>query len=118
MINTKLIILKHKIYLRNKCCVIKESPLSIMLYLRPYFIFFNFNSAVLLFHVLFSKCTNYFLDLSHSDTRLSVMLNGFEQHVYNRCKMYNNLEKVFNLDPSIIPWDELSMSKYNLNSKV
>lgn len=46
------------------------------------------------------------------------MLNGFEQHVYNRCKMYNNLEKVFNLDPSIIPWDELSISKYNKKSKI
>lgn len=54
----------------------------------------------------------FFLDLSHSDTRLSVMLNGFELHVYNRCKMYSNLEKVFNLDPSIIPWDDLSVSKY------
>lgn len=53
-----------------------------------------------------------FSDLSHSDTRLSVMLNGFELHVYNRCKMYSNLEKVFNLDPSIIPWDDLSVSKY------
>jgi len=50
-------------------------------------------------------------DLSHSDTRLSVMLNGFELHVYNRCKMYSNLEKVFNLDPSIIPWDELSVKE-------
>lgn len=52
--------------------------------------------------------------MSHSDTRLSVMLNGFELHVYNRCKMYSNLEKVFNLDPSIIPWDELSVSKYKI----
>lgn len=56
----------------------------------------------------------FFLDLSHSDTRLSVMLNGFELHVYNRCKMYSNLEKVFNLDPSIIPWDELSVSEYKM----
>lgn len=54
---------------------------------------------------------NIVSDLSHSDTRLSVMLNGFELHVYNRCKMYSNLEKVFNLDPSIIPWDELGLSK-------
>jgi len=42
------------------------------------------------------------------------MLNGFELHVYNRCKMYSNLEKVFNLDPSIIPWDELSVSEYKM----
>lgn len=44
------------------------------------------------------------------------MLNGFELHVYNRCKMYSNLEKVFNLDPSIIPWDELSVSKYSIKN--
>lgn len=46
------------------------------------------------------------------------MLNGFEMHVYNHCKMYSNLEKMFNLDPSIIPWVELSTSKlrkYSLN---
>jgi len=59
-------------------------------------------------------CMYVFLDLSHSDTRLSVMLNGFELHVYNRCKMYSNLEKVFNLDPSIIPWDELSVGEYKI----
>ncbi|XP_050533025.1 transmembrane protein KIAA1109 homolog isoform X6 [Daktulosphaira vitifoliae] len=53
-------------------------------------------------------------DLSHSDTRLSVMLNGFEMHLYNRCKLYSNLEKMFNLDPTIIPWDELS-SKEEVN---
>lgn len=63
------------------------------------------------FEVIFFTNTINILDLSHSDTRLSVMLNGFELHVYNRCKMYSNLEKVFNLDPSIIPWDELSVRK-------
>ncbi|XP_025405724.1 uncharacterized protein KIAA1109 isoform X4 [Sipha flava] len=56
-------------------------------------------------------------DLSHSDTRLSVMLNGFELHVYNRCKMYSNLEKVFNLEPSIIPWDELSVKEEEKKNK-
>lgn len=45
------------------------------------------------------------------------MLNGFEQHVYNRCKMYSNLEKVFNLDTSIIPWDELNIGKYIIKMK-
>jgi hypothetical protein len=27
-------------------------------------------------------------DLSHSDTRLSVQLNGFEMHIYNRSHLY------------------------------
>lgn len=40
-------------------------------------------------------------DLSHSDTRLSIMLNGFELHFYNRCELYSELEKVFGLDPII-----------------
>ncbi|KAK9502019.1 hypothetical protein O3M35_012630 [Rhynocoris fuscipes] len=42
-------------------------------------------------------------DLSHSDTRLSVMLNGFELHVYNRSDVYSQLERVFGLEPGIIP---------------
>uniref|UniRef100_A0A8D8V2G3 Uncharacterized protein KIAA1109 n=1 Tax=Cacopsylla melanoneura TaxID=428564 RepID=A0A8D8V2G3_9HEMI len=46
-------------------------------------------------------------DLSHSDTRLSVMLNGYELHVYNRCKVYSRLEKVFGLDSVIIPPNEM-----------
>lgn len=41
-------------------------------------------------------------DLSHSDTRLSVMLNGFELHVFNRSDMYAKLEKTFGLKPSIL----------------
>ncbi|KAJ0182155.1 hypothetical protein K1T71_002877 [Dendrolimus kikuchii] len=40
-------------------------------------------------------------DLSHSDTRLSIMLNGFELHFYNRCDLYNELEKTFGLEPVI-----------------
>ncbi|KAI5721596.1 hypothetical protein M8J77_022751 [Diaphorina citri] len=46
-------------------------------------------------------------DLSHSDTRLSVMLNGYELHIYNRCKVYSRLEQVFGLDPVIIPPNEM-----------
>lgn len=42
-------------------------------------------------------------DLSHSDTRLSVMLNGFELHVYNRSHMYARLEKVFGLESLLFP---------------
>ncbi|XP_039287950.1 transmembrane protein KIAA1109 homolog [Nilaparvata lugens] len=44
-------------------------------------------------------------DLSHSDTRLSVMLNGFELHVYNRCAVYGHLERVFGLDPNLFSCD-------------
>ncbi|XP_063358209.1 bridge-like lipid transfer protein family member 1 [Cydia amplana] len=40
-------------------------------------------------------------DLSHSDTRLSIMLNGFELHVYNRCELYSELEKTFGLEPLV-----------------
>ncbi|GBL75453.1 Uncharacterized protein KIAA1109 [Araneus ventricosus] len=42
-------------------------------------------------------------DLSHSDTRLSMLLNGFELHVYNRSQLYSRLEHLFGLEPSIVP---------------
>ena len=42
-------------------------------------------------------------DLSHSDTRLSMQLNGFEYHHYNRSRVYQELEKKFGLEPRIIP---------------
>ena len=45
-------------------------------------------------------------DLSHSDTRLSVQLNGFELHVYNRSGLYKDLEEKFGLEPGIIPSEE------------
>ncbi|XP_043249927.1 transmembrane protein KIAA1109 isoform X1 [Colletes gigas] len=45
-------------------------------------------------------------DLSHSDTRLSVMLNGFELHVYNRCQLYAQLEKAFGLTPQMFSDEE------------
>ncbi|XP_076446239.1 bridge-like lipid transfer protein family member 1 isoform X6 [Babylonia areolata] len=41
-------------------------------------------------------------DMSHSETRLSVFVDGFEFHVYNRSQTYANLEKLFGLDPGII----------------
>ncbi|BFZ14882.1 hypothetical protein BsWGS_17921 [Bradybaena similaris] len=34
-------------------------------------------------------------DLSHLETRMSVFLDGFEFHVYNRSKVYERLEKLF-----------------------
>lgn len=48
----------------------------------------------------------FLTDLSHSDTRLSVMLNGFELHVYNRSTVYGHLERVFGLDYTLFPWDQ------------
>lgn len=40
--------------------------------------------------------------MSHSDTRLSILLNGFEYHLYNRSELYSRLEKLFGLDALII----------------
>ena len=40
-------------------------------------------------------------DLSHSDTRASIQLNGFEYHVYNRSSVYRELEKKFCLEPRL-----------------
>ena len=36
-------------------------------------------------------------DLSHSDTRVSLQLNGFELHIYNRTSTYKELEKKFGI---------------------
>lgn len=56
-------------------------------------------------------------DLSHSDTRLSVMLNGFELHVFNRSELYAKLEKTFGLKPSIlIPVIENKSSNSSANT--
>ncbi|XP_076753670.1 transmembrane protein KIAA1109 homolog tweek isoform X3 [Xylocopa sonorina] len=51
-------------------------------------------------------------DLSHSDTRLSVMLNGFELHIYNRCQLYAQLEKTFGITPQMFS----DVENHNLNS--
>lgn len=40
--------------------------------------------------------------MSHSDTRLSLLLNGFELHVYNRSHLYSRLEHLFGLEPFIV----------------
>lgn len=42
-------------------------------------------------------------DLSHSDTRLFVVLNGFEMHIYNRTQTYHRLEKLFGLKSRLFP---------------
>lgn len=43
------------------------------------------------------------VDFSHYDTRLLVVLNGFELHIYNRSETYNRLEKLFNLPSKLFP---------------
>ena len=40
-------------------------------------------------------------DLSHADTRVSVQLNGFEYHAYNRTQIYRELEKKIYGDSNI-----------------
>lgn len=41
-------------------------------------------------------------DFSHSDTRLSLLLNGFELHMYNRSQLYARLEHLFGLEPRML----------------
>lgn len=48
--------------------------------------------------------------MSHSDTRLSILLNGFEYHLYNRSEMYSRLEKLFGLESVIFPGHSKSAS--------
>lgn len=48
-------------------------------------------------------------DLSHAETRLSIMLNGFELHIYNRSELYSEVEKAFGLKPCVlIPTENLT----------
>ncbi|XP_064637366.1 bridge-like lipid transfer protein family member 1 isoform X3 [Lineus longissimus] len=42
-------------------------------------------------------------DLSHSDTRVSIMLDNFELHVYNRSATYDKIERLFGLETEIMP---------------
>lgn len=66
----------------------------------------------MMFKYMFKTLINIFSDLSHSDTRLSVMLNGFELHVYNRCQLYAQLEKTFGLTSQMFVDEE----NHNINS--
>lgn len=54
--------------------------------------------------------------MSHSDTRLSILLNGFEYHLYNRSEMYSRLEKMFGLDSVIFPGHNKSASNASSNT--
>lgn len=42
-------------------------------------------------------------DLSHSETRVSLQLNGFELHVYNRTAAYRDLERKFGFESKFFP---------------
>jgi len=53
--------------------------------------------------------------LSHSDTRLSLLLNGLELHVYNRSQLYNQLERLFGLESLIIPDEGKNTGKNSMS---
>lgn len=72
-------------------------------------VFINFDYTVRIQdgYIIFRWWRNYVPkdvseDLSHSDTRLSVMLNAFELHIYNRSDLYSKVEKTFGLKSSIL----------------
>ncbi len=50
-------------------------------------------------------------DLSTSETRLTIELDSFEYHVYNRTSNYSRLEKLFGLDQLISPQEASVVSK-------
>jgi hypothetical protein len=45
----------------------------------------------------------YFVDLIHEETRLTLCLDTFEMHVYNRSSTYARLEELFGLERKIFP---------------
>ncbi|RWS26602.1 uncharacterized protein B4U80_02673, partial [Leptotrombidium deliense] len=49
-------------------------------------------------------------DFSHCDARISVFLNGFELHIYNRSQLYSRLEKLFNIYPRKLDLEEIVSS--------
>ena len=65
----------------------------------------------LLFHFTFIFFCCSVADLSHSETRLSVYLDSFELHVYNRTAVYSNLEQLFGID-QLLPRPSESAPEY------
>lgn len=43
------------------------------------------------------------LDKPHTDTRLTVYMDSFEFHVYNKSATYSRLEHLFGLDQFMVP---------------
>ncbi|XP_077984720.1 bridge-like lipid transfer protein family member 1 [Glandiceps talaboti] len=50
-------------------------------------------------------------DMSHAETRLNLLLNGLECHIYNRSSLYSQMEKKFGLEPTMIPESETERKK-------
>jgi len=53
-----------------------------------------------------NRIRNYFTTICldpKAETRLYIMVNDFEFHVYNRSELYGQLQELFGLDPTIIP---------------
>ena len=46
--------------------------------------------------------------MSHSDTRVSIQLNGFELHFYNRTSTYKELEKKFGIFTGVFNHNDTS----------
>lgn len=51
-------------------------------------------------------------DFSHSDARISMFLNGFEHHIYNRSQLYSELEKTFGINPPKLNVKDCNDAKY------
>ena len=54
-------------------------------------------------------------DLSHSDTRVSIQLNGFELHFYNRTSTYKELEKKFGIFTGVFNHNNDNFEEEKLN---
>lgn len=101
----------NRLYIRGayfKIGSLSLSPLAGKVMFRDIvFICFDYSVRIQDGYVIFRWWRSYVPkdvseDLSHSDTRLSIMLNGFELHVYNRSELYSKLEKTFGLKPTIL----------------
>lgn len=51
-----------------------------------------------------------FADMTHSEHRLYVELNGLKVHLYNRTSIYSQLEKFFGLESLLLPGDSTNSS--------
>lgn len=83
---------------------------GVLMFLKM-FLKVNTFPIIYIFHI--KTCNIFCLDLSHSDTRLSVQLNGFELHIYNRSDLYDQLERTFGLQPSVLIPVTINKSKMN-----
>ncbi|CAG0890403.1 unnamed protein product [Cyprideis torosa] len=54
------------------------------------------------------------IDLTRGPTRLRMLLNGLELHVYNRSQLYSSLETLFGLEEILIPPDTPAGTLWNM----